>query len=418
MMWRSQRPGPRDEALLGALADRLHDVAGSVEPRADFRSSLRTTLVMEASTALVPEPGKPSLRAARTTRVVLPRRRMAIATALVAASLGMGGMASASASALPGEALYPVKRATEQVELTFHRDLADRGAFRLELAERRLYEARTLSKRGPENAEVAAQLLGQFEEAAAAGSADLMAAFREDNASAAMVVLNRFTERTDQLLEALESQLPADEAGAATDAREALDAIDSNSEQVCPTCGGGSDSDAASPTGPDDSAIPAPDQEPQQEPEPEPAPSSEPPTEPSVAVPSDVSPATSEDESDDTSDDTSDDATPEPTPTPTPEPSVTPTPEPTPTPTPEPTPTPTPEPTPTPTPEPTPTPTPEPTPTPTPEPTPTPTPEPTEPPAPPGLPSPVPELLEGVGNTVGEVVGQTLGGLRLGQNAN
>ena len=137
-----------------------------------------------------------------------------IASAFVATTLGLGSMASASASALPGEALYPVKRATEQVELAFHRGLADRGAFQLELAERRLEEARVLSQRGPEFAELAAESVREFEEAAAAGTADLMAAFLKDDARASIAVLNSFTARSDELLNDLASQLPSNATAA------------------------------------------------------------------------------------------------------------------------------------------------------------------------------------------------------------
>lgn len=355
MTWRSRRPEPRDEAFLAALGDRLRGIARSVHPRPEFRSSLRTSLVMEASTALVPDPNQP--RQPAPTSHALPRRRLVIATALVATSLGMGGMASASASALPGEALYPIKRATERVELTFHRGLADRGAFQLELAERRLHEARELSERGPEFAGLAAQSVREFEETAAAGTADLMEAFREDNTPTSIVVLNRFTSRTEVLLSTLAAQLPAEATVAVEDARESIEAIADQSEQACPTCGGGSGDSAAPPPSPDYPTDPA-SPEPAPEPEPEPDsedPTSEPPIEPPLPAPpvssetdtasEDESDEEDEDDSDESEDDESDDESPTPTPTPTPEPTPTPTPTPTPDPTPTPTPTPTPDPT-------------------------------------------------------------------------
>ena len=378
MMWRSRHSGTHDEALLTALAARLRGMARSVEPRADFRSSLRTSLVMEASTALVPD--EQALQPARFTRVV-PRRRLAIVTAFVAASLGLGSMASASASALPGEALYPVKRATERVELTFHRGLADRGAFQLELAERRLDEARELSARGPEYADLAAESVREFEEAAAAGTADLVAAFREDHSRSSMVVLNRFTERTEDVLAGLSSQLPAEATVALDQARDQLDTIANRSEDLCPSCGDGSDDGATPPADSGGPATPGPEPEP----EPEAPPSDPSPVDPAApasptTAPSDGGSTASEDEDesdedeDEDEDSDSDDDSDEPeapTPTPTPEP------------TPEPTPTPTP--------------------------TPTPSPDPTEPP--PG------GLLEGVGDTVGELVGGTLGALNLSPDA-
>jgi len=428
MIWRSRRDGSHDEALLAALGERLRSAAArinvrpgfqsslrtsltmesalgerlrgaatAVKPRPDFQSSLRTSLIMEASTALVPVPGEPSARTVRTVRVV-PRRRMAIVTAIVTTALGMGGMASASASALPGEGLYPVKRVAERVELAFQRGLADRGAFKLELAERRLAEARALAALGPEYDELATESVREFEKTAADGTADLMEAYREGSTRAGMVVLNEFAVRTDEVLSDLAAQLPSDATVVVDDAREQIEAIGTGSEELCPTCGGG----------PEEGWAPPVDTDPVPEPEPElPAePPAEPEPVPPATVPSETtSPSYDDDYEDEESDDEeSEDEESDDTDTDEPEPTPTPTPEPSPSPSPEPTP--------------------EPTPTPTPEPTPTPTPEPTEPPVPPVptdpppvLPEIIPETLEGVGNGIGQLVGGTLGGLHLGQDA-
>ncbi|HJR89044.1 MAG TPA: DUF5667 domain-containing protein [Aeromicrobium sp.] len=345
MMWRSRQPRMRDEALLSTLAERLRTVARSVEPRADFRSSLRTSLMMEASTALVADPSQPSIRPAQTTRVVR-RRRLVVATTLVVASLGLGGMASASESALPGDTLYPVKRATERVELSFHRGLEDRGAFQLELAERRLSEAQALSERGPEFADLAAQSVREFEEAAAAGTEDLVAAFRQDHATSSITVLNRFTERTDDVLRSLEAQLPPEATVAVDDARQSLETIVGRSGDLCPSCEG-SQAGSPTPADPDGSVetAPEPETEPESPPSEEP-PSGPPPSDPSP--PSGITSVDSEDDEDsdedadedeDTDEDEDADEDTDRPPAPKPPPSPRPTPTPTPTLTPEPTPT-------------------------------------------------------------------------------
>ena len=64
------------------------------------------------------------------------------------ASAGVVGIVSSSASAVPGEMLYPVKRSVESVELALHRDDASRGSFQLRQASERLAEARELSANG------------------------------------------------------------------------------------------------------------------------------------------------------------------------------------------------------------------------------------------------------------------------------
>ncbi len=381
-MRRYGRTEDGDDALLGALAQRLRRIADGVRPRPDFQSSLRTSLLMEASTALVPDPSRPAPTPERTVRLV-PRRRMAAASAVIATALGLGGVTSASASTIPGDTLYPVKRAAERVELAFHRDLADRGAFKLELAERRLDEARELSKRGSDD--MAAESVREFQEAAADGEADLVEAFRNEGDTGSVALLNQFTQRTEPRLDALAAELPAESAAAVDEAKESVQAIGSRTEEL------------QEPTGPAESpGTYEPEPAPEPEPEPEPA---EPPSDPAVPAPS--SPSTSpnyssstedEDTQDDEDDDEDEDEDEE-------SDEEEPAPEPTPTPTPTPPPTPTPEPTPTPT---------EPTPSPEPTPTPTPTPEPTDPPT---LLDIVPETLEGVTEGVGGLLENTIRGL-------
>lgn len=374
-MRRYGRTEDSDNALLGALAQRLRRIADGVRPRPDFQSSLRTSLLMEASTALVPDPSRPAPAPERTVRLV-PRRRMAAASAVIATALGLGGVTSASASTIPGDTLYPVKRAAERVELAFHRDLADRGAFKLELAERRLDEARELSKRGSDD--MAAQSVREFQEAAADGEADLVEAFRNEGDTGSVALLNQFTQRTEPRLDALAAELPAESSAAVDEAKESVQAIGSRTEEL------------QEPTQPAESPGTY-EPEPAPEPEPEPA---EPPSDPAVPAPSSPSASPNyssstededtqddEDDEDEDEDDESDEESDEEEPTP----------EPTPTPSPTPTPTPT-----------------EPTPSPEPTPTPTPTPEPTDPPT---LLDIVPETLEGVTEGVGGLLENTIRGL-------
>ena len=75
-----------------------------------------------------------------------PRHRIAlvlIAAAITAILLG-GAAVTASASALPGEILYPVKRAVERIELVIHSDPASRAQLHIEFAQRRLAELSAL----------------------------------------------------------------------------------------------------------------------------------------------------------------------------------------------------------------------------------------------------------------------------------
>jgi predicted transcriptional regulator len=74
-------------------------------------------------------------------------RRKKAAVVLLAAALALGTMietAAASTNALPGELLYPVKRAIEALDLAIHRDPVSRAKLHLEFAQRRLQELNDL----------------------------------------------------------------------------------------------------------------------------------------------------------------------------------------------------------------------------------------------------------------------------------
>ncbi len=91
-----------------------------------------------------------------------PRHRVAlvlIAAAITAILLG-GAAVSASASALPGEILYPVKRAVERIELIIHHDPASQTRLHLQFAQRRLTELSALQamRRSGKNVDVGAAM--------------------------------------------------------------------------------------------------------------------------------------------------------------------------------------------------------------------------------------------------------------------
>jgi hypothetical protein len=75
-----------------------------------------------------------------------PRHRIALVllAAVISVVLIGGAAAAASGSAVPGDLLYPVKRAVEKIELIVHRDPASRAQLHLQFAQRRLTELSTL----------------------------------------------------------------------------------------------------------------------------------------------------------------------------------------------------------------------------------------------------------------------------------
>jgi hypothetical protein len=105
-----------------------------------------------------------SQAAAPTSQPVLKRRKPSLprskyriqpglafrwaATALVILVIAFMGTLAASARALPGDLLYPVKRAQEQVRLTLTTDVVEQAGLHLEYANRRIAEAAVLIERG------------------------------------------------------------------------------------------------------------------------------------------------------------------------------------------------------------------------------------------------------------------------------
>jgi hypothetical protein len=102
-----------------------------------------------------------------------------IAAAVIAVLLG-GAAVSASASALPGEILYPVKRAVERIELIIHRDPASQARLHLQFAQQRLAELSALEaqRRDGANVDVGAAMRAYGAELSAAERA--LAADRSD----------------------------------------------------------------------------------------------------------------------------------------------------------------------------------------------------------------------------------------------
>jgi hypothetical protein len=170
-----------------------------------FRESLRTQLMTEAKTVLVPLTAASRTTPTRTTRPV--RRRVASLTAAMVASAGIVGIVASSASAVPGEMLYPVKRSVESVELALHRDDASRGSFQLRQASERLAEARELSAKGGSE-HLIADSLEDFSTQAESGSASLFSDFTGNGEKKSVRLVNDFAVDATADLAALSSQLP------------------------------------------------------------------------------------------------------------------------------------------------------------------------------------------------------------------
>lgn len=150
--------GPRHRLRSGSEADldrlvtlgrRVAAVrlAPAADPDPRFRDELRAMLVAKVEREGVgPAVPEPPGRARR--RVLLgagSRARAAVIGGVAAGALVLSGIAAASGGALPGDALYGVKRSTERAELAFAGSDVGRGQLHLEFARTRLDEAKSVS---------------------------------------------------------------------------------------------------------------------------------------------------------------------------------------------------------------------------------------------------------------------------------
>jgi hypothetical protein len=133
-------------AELIAVSDHLVALNPPVEVDPDFRAGLRAMLIATAerdgigATATEPEPPP------RATRV--PGRRIrargAVIIGVAVGAIAVSGMSAASENAMPGDALYGVKRSTERAQLALASSDVTRGQLFLDFARTRLAEARAV----------------------------------------------------------------------------------------------------------------------------------------------------------------------------------------------------------------------------------------------------------------------------------
>jgi hypothetical protein len=154
---------------LVALGRRISYVPMAVEADPEYRIGLRAMLMATieregiGATAIDPEPTiqvaaarhrrastseliervRPDRRPAQS-RVRSRRARAAVVVGIAAGALALSGMSAASGDAVPGDALYGLKRSTEQAQLALAGSDLARGQLHFAFAKTRLSEANSL----------------------------------------------------------------------------------------------------------------------------------------------------------------------------------------------------------------------------------------------------------------------------------
>lgn len=217
--------------LVGVLRD-----SPVAEARPEFVDSLRERLMLAADTALVPsEIERLTLPARRTTR----DRRIATLVGGLALVGATTSIAMAAQSALPGDVLYPIKRAIESAQTGVSVGEGQQGAALLANASGRLDEVGALSRGGDlEDSLAIADTLDAFTDQATQASDLLLSDYADNGNQASIAELRDFTAASLDELTSLEPLVPAEARDELLHAAQVLFQIDAAAQQACPACGG------------------------------------------------------------------------------------------------------------------------------------------------------------------------------------
>lgn len=243
------RPG--DDATgeldrLVGLATDLRDLP-AVEPSAEFTASLRERLMAAAATELAPTATDDAVARKLTVRSLsgssTTTRRRRRYTAAVAALLVVGGTAGAAVASqgtLPGDALYPVKRAVENVRTGFSVSDRSKGSTLLSDADTRLDEVHRLTRTGRSaDTDTVRSTLESFSSQATEASDLLIGDYKHSKDPKSIKGLRTFAAQGITRLSELQGSVPEDAQQAVGEAAQTLLLIDQAAQALCPSCGPG-----------------------------------------------------------------------------------------------------------------------------------------------------------------------------------
>ncbi|PRY52122.1 hypothetical protein LY71_101499 [Geodermatophilus tzadiensis] len=223
----SRRASVRDREE--ALETRLRALAADLDtgPAPDFRAATRARLVaMAAVRPRGPVPRR-GLRALLGPRRAARRSRLTAAVAGAAlAATATGALVALSADARPGDALYGLKRGTEQTELALAGD--ERGPTLLELASTRLQELDGLVDGGAP-APVVRDTLATMDAQTTEGAALVSTAALDARDAAPLSALGDWARQQGAGLADLRPTLPG---GAATDSIDLVGRIGARAQRL------------------------------------------------------------------------------------------------------------------------------------------------------------------------------------------
>lgn len=204
--------------------------------RPDFSADLRARLMLAAEGALAPDTAEQSAaRRAPAVRRTPRERRIVAAVGGFAIVSATASMAVAAQSALPGDTLYPLKRAMENAQAGVQRDADGKGTTLLDNAAGRLDEVDALSRSG-EDGEAIATTLDDFTSQATEASDLLLGDYASTGHASSIEELRSFTADSMGTLTNLQGLIPDDARASLIEATQAINAIDVQAQSLCPAC--------------------------------------------------------------------------------------------------------------------------------------------------------------------------------------
>jgi hypothetical protein len=234
---RRQHRATELDAELKPLVDFAVSLAGAPAPAPteDFRTGLRAMLLAKieregigvtalggrpSNEATVPpnRPDHPIAEPASARPVTTRgsgRARAVLLIGVTAGALALSGVSLASTESVPGDALYSVKRSSEQAQLVLAGSDAGRGQLHLEFAKSRQVESRQVP------ADAVGGVLNEMDSEARAGTRLVLSAAWQDRDEAAVESVTLFVAQQRSELTQLRLVLP----GAADHLSESLDLL-------------------------------------------------------------------------------------------------------------------------------------------------------------------------------------------------
>ena len=168
----------------------------------DRRLLMRDRLLDEIAAMGSPAPETVPATGARTRRPV----RAALATGLASTMIAATGVTVAAQEALPGDALYGLKKGTETVRMNLAADATQAARLELRFAEARLEEVTAGASRLPSDALVGA--MAEMDQRSLAGAQQLVLAAEQEGDEQLLVEVDAFLERQSSGLVEVFARLP------------------------------------------------------------------------------------------------------------------------------------------------------------------------------------------------------------------